>query len=232
MKLKVKRGLTSKLLRLFLADTTATDGGGLTGLTNASAGLSAYYIREGDVTPTAIALVAGTVGTWVSGGFKEVDATNLPGLYELGVPDAAFASGQTVSLMVRGAASLAVNLTEIELDAIDYQDGNAAGLVNIGLIKAKTDALPSNPAASGDTMTIDPADPTLATIAGLLGQNQVFRDLVYDTNGLLQSGLIRIYDTAVNAGGDDGVTGLLHAYSLTNTISDATVAKQVTAQVS
>lgn len=123
MKLKMKRGTTSKLLRLFLEDTTATDGSGLTGLTNTSPGLAAYYIREGDSTPTQITLAAGTVGTWASGGFKEVDATNLPGLYELGLPNAALASGASVTVMARGAANMAMNLTEIELDGVDYQSG-------------------------------------------------------------------------------------------------------------
>lgn len=64
-----------------------------TGLAYNTAGLIVRYTRPGS-NPVAITLANQTVtGAWISGGFKEVDATNTPGLYRFDVPDAAIASG-------------------------------------------------------------------------------------------------------------------------------------------
>ena len=68
MKLIIKKGTTSKLCRVKILDTSVTTGAGLTGLAFGSAGLTAYYIREGAATATAISLITMTVGTWASGG--------------------------------------------------------------------------------------------------------------------------------------------------------------------
>lgn len=119
--MKLTRGTTSKLLRFFIQDVTRSDGGGLTGLTSASAGLIAYYIREGDNTTTVISLSAGTLGTWSSGGFVEVDATHMPGIYEVGIPNAALSTGNSVHIYLSGATNMAPTVKEIELDAFNYQ---------------------------------------------------------------------------------------------------------------
>jgi hypothetical protein len=128
MKLSVKRGTTSKVVRVFIQDTTKTDGSGLTGLVYNSGSLSAYYSREGDSGSTAIALASAVVGTWTSGGFVAVDGTNLPGIYELGLPNACLSSGNSVVVMLKGAANMAPVVVELELVATDNQDANAGGL--------------------------------------------------------------------------------------------------------
>ena len=89
-------GSTSQSIELYL---------GATGLTASTAGLSARYNR----TRTAsvdIPLVARTIAqAWTSGGFAEVDSTNMPGIYRLDVPDAALAAGaDDVTVVVRGAS--------------------------------------------------------------------------------------------------------------------------------
>jgi hypothetical protein len=89
-------GSTSQSIEIYL---------GATGLTASTAGLSARYNR----TRTAsvdITLVARTIAqAWTSGGFAEVDATNMPGVYRLDVPDAALAAGaDDVTVVVRGAS--------------------------------------------------------------------------------------------------------------------------------
>lgn len=89
-------GSTSQSIELYL---------GATGLTASTAGLSARYNR----TRTAsvdIPLVARTIAqAWTSGGFAEVDATNMPGVYRLDLPDAALAAGaDDVTIVVRGAS--------------------------------------------------------------------------------------------------------------------------------
>jgi hypothetical protein len=130
-KLSLKRGTTSKLVRVFIQDTTKTDGSGLTGLVYNSAGLVAYYSREGDAGSTAISVVSASAGTWTSGGFVAVDGTNLPGVYELGLPNAVLASGNSVVVMLKGAANMAPLVLEIELTAVDNQDGAAYGLSRV-----------------------------------------------------------------------------------------------------
>lgn len=116
--LQVPAGTTSKLIRIFIQDTSKSDGSGLTGLVYNSVGLTAYYVREGASAATAITLATMVVGTWATGGFKEVDAANLPGVYEVGIPDAALATGaSTVVVYFKGAANMAPTIKEIQLDS-------------------------------------------------------------------------------------------------------------------
>lgn len=127
-KLNFKAGTTSKLIKVVIKNSSLTTGAGLTGLTSASSGLIAYYIKEGDSSATAITLSAGTLGTWSSGGFVEVDATHLPGVYEIGIPNAAIASGQSVAIMLSGATNMVQTPIEIQLEAVNNQDATAYGL--------------------------------------------------------------------------------------------------------
>ncbi len=79
----------------------------LSGLTYDTSGLTAYYLRPGG-TPTAINLNSQTVtGAFISGGFVAVDGTNMPGLYRIDIPNAAFAAGVSkVTVYLRGAANM------------------------------------------------------------------------------------------------------------------------------
>jgi hypothetical protein len=89
-------GSTSQSIELYL---------GATGLTASTSGLSARYNRTRTAS-VSIPLVARTIAqAWTSGGFAEVDATNMPGVYRLDVPDAALAAGaDDVTIVVRGAS--------------------------------------------------------------------------------------------------------------------------------
>jgi hypothetical protein len=89
-------GSTSQSIELYL---------GATGLTASTSGLSAYYNRTRTASVN-IPLVARTIAqAWTSGGFAEVDATNMPGVYRLDLPDAALAAGaDDVTIVVRGAS--------------------------------------------------------------------------------------------------------------------------------
>jgi hypothetical protein len=89
-------GSTSQSIELYL---------GSTGLTFATSGLAAYYVRN-QSAPVAITLVTQTAtGAWTSGGFAEIDSSLVPGVYRLDVPNAAFAAGASdVTIVVRGAS--------------------------------------------------------------------------------------------------------------------------------
>jgi hypothetical protein len=131
MKLIVKKGKTSKRVVIFVQDSSSTTGAGLTGLTNASAGLVCYYWREdqGNVGATQLLLAAGTRGTWSSGGFVEKDAINMPGWYELGLADAILATGASwAGVHLKGATNMAPLPLEIQLADLDPDDVVRAGL--------------------------------------------------------------------------------------------------------
>lgn len=148
-KLSIKAGSTSKLVRAFILDSSSSTGAGLTGLVFNTSFLTAYYIKEGDASATSMTLITMTVGTWASLGFKEVDATNMPGLYEIGLPNAAIASGKSVVVMLKGATNMTPTLLEIELTANDNQDSVRGGMT----------ALPNAAAAaSGGLPTVDTAN--------------------------------------------------------------------------
>jgi hypothetical protein len=83
--------------------------------------LVAYYIAGDLSNEVQITLVSGTLGTYVSGGFVAVDNTNMPGWYEIGIPDAAVDGGNQVAIQYRGAANMAPVNIYIDLDAVDYQ---------------------------------------------------------------------------------------------------------------
>lgn len=77
-----------------LLEIRANNNNPATGLAFNTAGLVARYTRPGE-TPVAITLANQTVtGAYVSGGFKEIDATNCPGLYRFDIPDAALVAGK------------------------------------------------------------------------------------------------------------------------------------------
>lgn len=77
-----------------LLEIRANNNNPATGLAFNTAGLVARYTRPGEA-PVPITLANQTVtGAYVSGGFKEIDATNCPGLYRFDIPDAALVAGK------------------------------------------------------------------------------------------------------------------------------------------
>lgn len=118
MKLTIKKGTTSKILHIFITDSSKSDGSGLTGLAYNSSGLAAYYVRPGDAVRSEIVLAQiSTLGTYVSCGFKEFSAIYMPGVYELHPPNVCLASGaDSVVIFLKGAANMAPLPIEIQLD--------------------------------------------------------------------------------------------------------------------
>ncbi len=181
-KLSILKGTTSKLLDIFIQDSSSTTGSGLTGLAWNTGSLVAYYYREGAATATAITLATMTLGTWATGGFIVIDGTNMPGCYQLGIPDAALATGaKSVVVMLKGAANMAPVLLEIELTAVDNQDG-----VHFGIT-----ALPNVAAAgNGGLPTADAANSV--KIQSLIKKNiaqTAFVFCMFDASGNPKTGL-------------------------------------------
>jgi hypothetical protein len=102
-------GSTSQSIELYL---------GATGLTASTSGLSAYYnrTRSADVQ---IPLVARSITqAWTSGGFAEVNASTMPGVYRLDIPNEALAAGaDDVTVVVRGASGTNGAVMSIKLSS-------------------------------------------------------------------------------------------------------------------
>lgn len=199
MKLSRVRGATSNIFDLFLQDSSSTTGAGKTGLSSSSAGLVVAVKRELASTYTVYAQASSniesitTIGTFAAPTaskcrFKEIDATNAPGMYQLMLADALFDAGDAsrwITGLVFGASGLAPVPFEIALDAINRQDAVRMGLT----------ALPNAAAeASGGLPTLSAAQASNGTI-----QANVHRWLTATPNAL-QAGRVDTYLGAVAAG--------------------------------
>ncbi len=129
----IKKGATSQSIYLEVLDSASSVGGRKTGIVFNSAGLTGYYVRNGaSAAQITLATLTNPNSAWSSGGFKEVDATNMPGIYRLDVPDAAFATGaESVVITIKGASGMVQVSEEVQLVAVDLQDAVAFGLSRI-----------------------------------------------------------------------------------------------------
>lgn len=177
MKMTIKKGTTSKLIQVFIQDTSVTTGAGLTGLVFNTASLTAYYYREGAASATAISLATMTLGTWATSGFVVVDGTNMPGVYQIGIPDAAIASGaNSVTILLKGATNMAPCVLEIDLVAYDPTDGVRLGLT----------AMPNAAAGANGGLPLSVDSSGRVDVLKLNGTSQTARDI--GASVLLSSG--------------------------------------------
>jgi hypothetical protein len=138
--MKILHGSTINIIRFLLQDTF---GNRLTGLNYESSGLVISTIANNEAiainytqSSDTIETIA-TLGTYVSPvtskcRFKEVDATNQPGLYEYQFDDTRFAVNNAKSLVitVSGYSTLQTQSYEIEFDTNTPQTGDSYAVVN------------------------------------------------------------------------------------------------------
>jgi hypothetical protein len=167
----VYAGLTSQTIDIFLADSSSTTGGGLTGLVFNTASLTAYYRKGATGTATAITLATQTVGgAWSSGGFVQIDATNMPGVYRIDLPNAMVDTAGFVTLYLRGAANLVPTALRIDCRALPVdvkQFGGSNGTFSGGRPEVNATHLAGQTvtAAAGVTFPASLASPTNITAA-------------------------------------------------------------------
>lgn len=165
MKELLKRGATSNILRVFLQDSTVTTGAGKTGLTNASSGLIISTIADLEATATTYTSAASNVETITTLGtfaaptagkcrFKEVDATNFPGVYEIQIADARFNVSNSTQLLVSiQCTGVAPVFAEYQLIAVDLLDTVRLGLTAIpNVAQGTSGALPTGNATGQVTV--------------------------------------------------------------------------------
>ena len=127
-------GTTSLVCEVFVQDSSKTTGVGLTGIAYNAAGLTCYYkINTGTASVVASINHITTLGTYVGdathAGWAEVDATNMPGTYEINIPNNALLTGaDSVVVYFQGVTNMAPLILEIELTATNNQDGVHGGM--------------------------------------------------------------------------------------------------------
>lgn len=122
-------GVTSQTVDIFIQDSSSTVGAGLAALAFGTTGLKCYYRKGATGTPTAVTLATQTVGgAWSSGGFVELDATNMKGAYRFDIPDTVLASTPFATLYFYGAANMAPVMAELEIVSYNPFDSVRLGL--------------------------------------------------------------------------------------------------------
>lgn len=169
MKISRNVGATSQILQIFIADSSSTTGAGLTGLVFNTSSLTAYYHKDLDTTATAISLVTMTVGTFTSSGFKEIDATNMPGWYQFCPPNAALSTGSSVGFLLKGAANMAPLPIEVDLDSqVDVRQWNGTNVsapATAGIPDVNVKNIDNDAASASGTVTFPNA--TLASTTNI-----------------------------------------------------------------
>lgn len=157
MLISYKRGQTSVILRVKILNSSVSTGAGLTGLAYNSSGLVISTIADNEASATAYTQAGSTIETITTLGtyaaptatkcrFREVDATNHKGVYEIQIADARFAVSNAKFLIVSigGATNAAETDVVIPLQDLDPYDA----------VRANLSALPNaNAAASGGLLT-------------------------------------------------------------------------------
>lgn len=198
-KIEVQVGSTSVRVWIFIQDSSVTTGAGLTGLTSGSSGLVCYRARDddGNAGGTQLSLSAGTRGTWSSGGFVEKDATNLPGLYELGLDNAGLATGsRTVVYILKGATNMVECPLEIELTAVNNQSATSFitgvnGLAPPANWNLSSQIIVSGTASAGGASTI--------TLAGASATNNLYNQCVVFITGGTGAGQAAVVNNYVGS---------------------------------
>ena len=102
------------------------------GLRHDTAGATATYVREGEPSGHPFELRPGRLGQWTPGAFVEVDPDLLPGVYQVGVPDAMLASGSTRAVLMLRFPGVAIDPVDVDLVAFDPQDPVRLGMSALG----------------------------------------------------------------------------------------------------
>ncbi|MDB5057285.1 MAG: 15, gp15 [Chloroflexi bacterium] len=183
------------------AVTTYTDTGSITpsGVipTLSAVGLVCYYIRQNASASVAVPLVNSVLGTYQSGGFVAVP--NMPGVYELGIPNAAIAAGaNSVVLEIYGATNLSPYPMEIQLDATDNQNAVNGGMTSLPNAAAGSAGGLDTPIAAAGLAQAGGAN-TITLAAGAIATDNYYRGATVEIFSGTGAGQARIITSYVGA---------------------------------
>jgi hypothetical protein len=123
--------------------------------------LTCYYRKGAIVAPAAVTLatLASVTTAWATGGFIAVDATNMPGVYRLDIPNVVIDTAGMVTMYLRGATNMAPVVLELEVVAVDIYD-----TVRLGLTALPNTAVTTN----GSLITSGTGTAQLSVASGLV----------------------------------------------------------------
>lgn len=167
-----RHGQTSNIFRVKIRDLSSNNGVGKTGMAFGDAGLIISTICDNEVAAVAYTQAGGTIEAVTTNGtfaaptatkirFKEVDATNHPGLYEIQIADARMAVVGAKALTLTIVALADSEQTDVQ---IDLTSANNAPFTDAGMISGDATAADNlesgydgtgwNAALQGGTLTV------------------------------------------------------------------------------
>jgi len=196
----LKRGATSNIIRVFLQDSASTTGAGKTALTSTSSGLIISTIADLEATATTYTSAATNVETITTLGtfaaptaskcrFREVDATNFPGVYEIQIADARFAVANSTQLLISiQCTGVAPVFVEYQLVAVDLMDTVRFGLTALPNVAQGTSGALSTGNASGQVTVATNNDKTGYSLTQTFPAN--FNLLAINGSGAVTAGTV------------------------------------------
>lgn len=240
-KLNYRSNTLSIILRMKILDTASTTGAGKTGLAYNTAGLIVATIADNEATTTRYRASSSeieditTLGTFAAPTagkcrFKEVDATNHPGLYEIQLEDARWSilNARSLIITVSGASGAAQVDAEVQFEGVPANvtqwSGNDVALTSTnGVPKVDVSlwrgSAPSNLTsglvrAQADAIAIDAVD-AAAIADGAITAAKIATDAI-DADALkadavteIQSGLATAADLTTVKLDTDGLDAIL-----------------------
>lgn len=199
-KLSFNKNATGKFVTVFFRNTSVTSSvSGLTGLT--SAGLNCVYWRSGAVASalTLTSLVSVT-STHLTGGFIEVSATGMPGIYRLDLANTMLATGADfVTVVLKGVTNGDEVPMEIELlDAVNV----SGGVVESNIIQVSGTVIPAPATAGYLPVTVKSGTGTgeLSLSSGqVIIQNGTGTGQLSFVSGIVASNIRQVSGTAIAA---------------------------------
>ena len=193
---------------------------------------SASYARQGAARqPITPATLASASAAHSDGGFILVDDTNMPGVYRLDVPDAAFATGVDqvyVHIVPAGAQNATVSPIAVDITDVDLRDSVRGGMT--ALPNAAADGIGGLPISDAGGLDMDALNTAVAGIQTDLSNgtdglgalkalvDTVNTDLGNGTDGL---GALKALIDTVNTDLGNGTDGLGALAALINGLNDA-----------
>jgi hypothetical protein len=238
----LERNTTSKIIEVMMRDSTT--GQGLTGINGVNA--VASYVIEG-ATSVQYTLANGLPGAvYTSGVWAEVDSTNMPGIYQLHVPNAAFATtAASVTLTIKYAGALD-KVIRVCLLAVDLRDSASLGLTNLdAAVSSRSTVSATDIVTGGAINTAAGAVSNVTTVAtcsansDMRGTNGAllaisappnFTSLAIDVSGTVTAGNMRGTDSALLAASAPTNFGDLSITATDGyvTLADTSLAKFIT----
>lgn len=162
-------GTLQECYPVFIQDATVSTGLGLPNLTIST--FSSYYYRSDMTSTSSVTLVStGTLGTWSSGQFLQINSTFMRGWYQFCLPNGIFAAGSTCAIHLYGHPSMAPAPILIDITRFNNQGWVSSQPHNI--TRAYSDVLLTSAAGvlTVDVSTILRSIP-VTSFAGVLTAN-------------------------------------------------------------